>query len=250
MHKIWLIGWAGAILIASPSGCSSQPSPQSIVVLAAASLEPTFTEIGELFEKDNPGAAVRFDFASSVDLAIQLTQGASGDVFASADMAQMDTVSRAGLTASTPVNFGSNLLVIVTAPGNPKHVGSFADLARPGLTVVTSPPPMPCGVATQRIEDSTGVHLKPVSEEPKAVDVLNKVTTGEADAGVVDISDALAVGSKVSIIEFPEAASAVMTYPIAVLQRTTNPDLARRFVAFVTGAQSQGILQRAGFTKV
>ena len=111
-----------------------------------------------------------------------MTQGATADVFASADTAQMDTVVKAGLLAGNPTNFASNTLVIVTAPGNPKKIGSFADLAKPGINVVICQQPVPCGAATQRIENSTGVHLNPVSEELSVTDVLNKVTTGQADA--------------------------------------------------------------------
>ena len=55
--------------------------------------------------------------------------------------------------------------MIVTAPGNPKQIDSFADLAKPGLNVAMCQKPVPCGAATQRIEDDAGVRLNPVSEE-------------------------------------------------------------------------------------
>ncbi|MEZ0365950.1 molybdate ABC transporter substrate-binding protein [Mycobacterium sp. pUA109] len=238
-----------ALVAAGVAGCGSPAGAPSITVLAAASLKPTFTQIGERFMTEHPGTTVRFDFASSSDLAAQLTQGATGDVFASADTAQMDTVATAGLLATAPVDFASNTLVIVTAPGNPKHVASFADLAQPGLAVVVSPPPMPCGVATRRVEDLTGVHLDPVSEEPDPEDVLNKVATGEADAGVVNATDARAAGEKISTVAFPEAVQAASSYPIAALQKSAQPALAQGFVDLVTGVTGQQILARAGFAK-
>ncbi|OBK00698.1 molybdate ABC transporter substrate-binding protein, partial [Mycobacterium sp. 1245852.3] len=122
------------VLAAGPIGCGSQPAQPAqasgkVVVFAAASLKPAFTQIGQQFTAQNPGAGVDFEFAGSSDLATQLTQGATADVFASADTAQMDAVSKAGLLAGDPTNFASNTLVIVTAPGNPKRIGSFADLA-------------------------------------------------------------------------------------------------------------------------
>src|ERR1700742_4279206 len=118
----------------SPSSSPSQPSPASgsVVVFAAASLKPSFTQISQQFKADNPGSGVEFEFAGSSELATQLTQGANADVFASADTAQMDVVVKAGLLAGSPTNFAANTLVIVTAPGNPKQIGSFADLAKPG----------------------------------------------------------------------------------------------------------------------
>lgn len=240
----------GAVLLATGLiGCGARAGTQPLVVSAAASLRPTFTEIAHRFETDNPGVNVEFDFAGAADLATQLTQGASADVFASADTVQMDKVAAAGLLAAGPVDFASNTLVIITAPGNPNHLTSFADLAKPGLAVVISPPPMPCGVATRQIEERTGVALTPVSEEPDVEDVLNKVVTGQADAGLVNITDAITAGDKVDTVSFPEAARAVNLYPIATLQRARRPELARRFLDLVTGEPGQKTLAQAGFTR-
>lgn len=175
-------GLVGVMLAAGLTGCSSEPATPSITVFAAASLQPAFTEIAEQFKTDNPGVAVAFNFAGSSDLATQLTQGARADVFASANTTQMDKVVQAGLLDDAAVPFATNTLVIVTAPGNPHRVRSFADLAVPGLAVVVCQSPVPCGAATHKVEQATGVAVKPVSEEPDVTDVLNKVTTGQADS--------------------------------------------------------------------
>lgn len=235
----------------SPSSApsSSQQASGTIVVYAAASLKPSFTKIAQQFKTDNPGSDVNFEFMGSSELATQLTQGATADVFASADTAQMDTVAKAGLVAGNSTNFASNTLVIVTAPGNPKQIGSFADLNKPGLNVVICQQPVPCGSATQRVEDSTGVHLHPVSEELSVTDVLNKVTTGQADAGLVYVTDALNAKYKVTTVNFPEAAGAVNVYPIAVLKKAPQPALAQKFVAMVTSDAGQNVLAQAGFAK-
>jgi molybdate transport system substrate-binding protein len=219
------------------------------MVFAAASLKPAFTQISQQFKTDNPGSGVEFEFAGSSELATQLTQGATADVFASADTAQMDTVAKAGLLAGNPTNFASNTLVIVTAPGNPKKIGSFADLAKPGLNVVICQKPVPCGSATQRVEDSTGVHLNPVSEELSVTDVLNKVTTRQADAALVYVTDAKGAGDKVTTVNFPEAAGAVNVYPIAVLKKAHLPTLAQKFADLVTSDPGQKILAQSGFAK-
>ncbi|WP_179472199.1 molybdate ABC transporter substrate-binding protein [Mycolicibacterium vinylchloridicum] len=248
---------AVGLLIAATAGCgsSSQPAssttasaaPQKIMVFAAASLKKTFTEIGDQFSKDNPGAAVEFSFAGSSDLVTQLTQGAHADVFASADIRNMDKAAQAGLLSGAPVSFASNTLTIAVAPGNPKGVNVFADLAKPGLNVVVCAPQVPCGSATQTVETKTGVTLNPVSEESSVTDVLNKVTSGQADAGVVYVTDAAGAGDKVAAVSFPEAAGAVNTYPIATLRQSGNPALASKFVDTVTGPVGQQILTKAGF---
>lgn len=242
-----------ALLVGSLTACSSGSrqgqNSQSLVVFAAASLKQVFTSIGDRFQADNPGATVTFNFAGSSELATQLTQGATADVFASADTAQMDRVAQAGLLAGAATNFAANTLVIVTAPGNPKNIGSFADLARPGLSVVVCQRPVPCGSATHRIEDASGVRLHPVSEEPSVSDALNKVTTGQADAALVYVTDASNAGSKVTTIKFPEAAQAVNVYPIAVLNNAPQAALAQKFQAAVTGPAGREILDRAGFAR-
>jgi molybdate transport system substrate-binding protein len=251
------------LLLTLISGCgSSDKAPASssapamtaasggkIIVFAAASLKKTFTDIGEQFKTDNPGASVEFSFAGSSDLVTQLTQGAPADVFASADTKNMDKAAQAGLLAGDPVNFASNTLTIAVAPGNPKKIASFKDLTQQGLNVVVCAPQVPCGSATQKVEQATGVTLNPVSEESSVTDVLNKVTTGEADAGIVYVTDAIGAGDKVAAVAFPEAAGAVNTYPIAALKGSKNPELARKFVDLVTSEAGQKLLNTAGFAK-
>jgi molybdate transport system substrate-binding protein len=234
-------------------GCGSPEKPaaenQKIMVFAAASLKKTFTDLGEQFKTENPGASVEFSFAGSSDLVTQLTQGAQADVFASADTKNMDKAAQAGLLAGDPVNFASNTLTIAVAPGNPKKIASFKDLTQQGLNVVVCAPQVPCGAATKKVEQATGVTLSPVSEESSVSDVLNKVTTGQADAGLVYVTDAKGAGDQVAAVSFPEAADAVNTYPIAVLKESKNPELARKFVGLVTGESGQKVLDAAGFAK-
>jgi molybdate transport system substrate-binding protein len=242
-----------AIALTLISGCSSTEEAATgntkIMVFAAASLKKTFTDIGEEFKTENPGASVEFSFAGSSDLVTQLTQGAPADVFASADTKNMDKARQAGLLAGDPVNFASNTLTIAVAPGNPKKITSFKGLTEQGLSVVVCAPQVPCGSAAQKVEQATGVTLNPVSEESSVSDVLNKVTTGQADAGLVYVTDAKAAGDQVAEVPFPEAAGAVNTYPIAVLKGSKNAELARKFVDLVTGEFGQKLLNAAGFVK-
>jgi len=253
MNHRMRIAMAAVLLIGIPGGCSSSKQATTgtakLTVFAAASLKKAFTEIGEQFATDNPGSDVEFSFAGSADLVTQLTQGAPADVFASADAKNMGRVDRAGLLAGAAVNFASNTLTIVVAPGNPKKITSFQDLTQPGLSVVVCAPQVPCGSATQKVEQAIGVTLNPVSEESQVTDVLNKVLTGQADAGVVYATDARGAGATVTAVGFPESAGAVNTYLIAVLKQAHDPELARRFVDLVTGDAGQKILSAAGFAK-
>jgi molybdate transport system substrate-binding protein len=250
MYRVRAVAAAVAVTVMTgAAGCGPRTPAPSITVFAAASLQPALTEIGERFKTDHPGADVDLDFAGSSELATQLRQGATADVFASANVAQMETVARAGLVAGRSVPFATNTLVIVTAPGNPRKIGSVADLAQPGLSVVVCQPPVPCGAAAREVEDRAGVRLSPVSEEPDVADVLNKVVTDQADAGLVYLTDARHAGDKVTTVTIPDAVGAVNTYPIAVLRNAPQPRLAQRFVDLVTGPVGQKILTKAGFAK-
>ena len=228
---------------ATPDGAAGR----TLTVFAAASLQGTFPAIGERFEAANPGVDVRFGFAGSADLATQITEGAPADVFAAADEATMTALEDRSLTAGDPVDFATNALRIATPAGNPAGVASFADLAAPGVDVVVCAPQVPCGAATRALEARSGVTLSPVSEESSVSGVLAKVTSGEADAGLVYVTDVLAAGDRVTGIEVPGAADAANTYPVAALREAADPALAAAFVAFVAGAEAQDVLRGAGF---
>ncbi|MHA7664275.1 molybdate ABC transporter substrate-binding protein [Mycolicibacterium sp. HS_4_1] len=249
MRAVAVLVVAGAVCALSACDSGPKNSGPVINVYAAASLKGAFTALAERYQKDHPGADVQFNFAGSSSLVEQLTQGAKADVFASADANNMTKAANAGLLAHAPANFAANTLVIVTRPGNPKQLGNFGDLARPGLNVVVCAAPVPCGTATRKVEKVAGVELKPVSEETSVTDVLNKVTSGQADAGVVYETDAKSAGDKVTKVDFPQAASAVNVYPIAVLKSAADAATAQRFTDLVTGDVGRQILAQFGFAK-
>lgn len=236
---------------ASPGGeataSGSDAVHGTITVFAAASLRSTFTELGKRFEEAHPGTTVTFSFAGSSDLVTQLSEGAPADVFASADEANLRKAQKAGVTEGDPVDFATNVLAIAVPPGNPAHVSVFADLARPGVHTVVCAPQVPCGAATAAVESSSGVTLSPVSQESSVTDVLGKVESGEADAGVVYATDVKAAGDRVEAVAFPEAAGTVNTYPIVQVADAPNPAGARAFIASVTGTDGRAVLKAAGF---
>ena len=249
--------WAGAavvaLLLATGTACASDTGESSgskiLTVYAAASLTSSFEEIGKQFEADHAGVKVRFSFGGSSDLVAQLQQGAPADVFASADTDNMERATADDLVEDEPVDFATNTLEIAVPPDNPAGVTSLEDLAKPSTQVVTCATEVPCGAATQKVEKASGVEIRPTSEEQSVIDVLNKVTTGEADAGLVYVTDVQAAGDRVKGITFPESSSAVNTYPIGALVGSEHNDLAREFVEFVTGDTGQQILAGAGFAK-
>ena len=230
------------------AGASEAPKLSgAITVFAAASLKATFTKLASDFEAENPGTKLTLSFAGSSDLVTQITQGAPADVFASADTKNMTKLSDAKLIDGTASNFATNVLEIAVPPSNPASIRSFADLAKPGVKVVVCAPQVPCGAATDKVEQAAGTTLTPVSEESSVTDVLGKVTAGEADAGLVYVTDVKTAGDKVKGIPFAESDKAVNTYPIATVGTSRNKDLAAAFIATVTGSEGKKVLNDAGF---
>jgi molybdate transport system substrate-binding protein len=242
---VLLAGCAGGT---TDAGSAARPAEQrTLTVFAAASLTEVFNQLEARFEQAHPGVDVVFNYGASSDLAQQIVNGGPADVFAAANTSTMKTVSDAGLVDGESTVFATNVLEIVTPPGNPAGIRSFADLARPDLKVVVCAPQVPCGSAAEKIEQATGVTLSPVSEEPDVKSTLGKVTTGNADAGLVYATDVHAAGDDVQGVEFPEAAQAVNSYPIAVIAKAPNADLAGAFEELVTGADGRAALESAGF---
>lgn len=246
---------AAAVAIGLGACSSGAPSPRladdslsgSITVFAAASLTSTFTELAADFEDAHPGASVDLNFAGSSDLATQIIEGAPADVFASADGKNMARLTEENLVDGAPTDFATNVLQIAVPPTNPAGIRAFADLAGADVRLVVCAPEVPCGAATVTVEEATGVELTPVSEESSVTDVLGKVTSGEADAGLVYVTDVIAAGDAVEGIEFDESGEAVNTYPIAALTASGTADLAEAFVAFITGDAGRSVFDAAGF---
>lgn len=227
-------------------GSGGEGKAQTLTVFAAASLTSAFQTIGDRFEKAHPGVTVRFSFGGSSDLVEQIQNGAPADVFASADEPNMDKLAGSALDRA---DFATNTLEIATPPDNPARVTGLADLAAPGVKVVLCAAPVPCGAAAVKLEQAAGVTLRPVSEEQSVTDVLGKVESGEADAGIVYVTDVKAAGAKVHGVPVPEAAKVVNTYPIAAVKGSKAPSLAEQFVQYVATGPGQQVLADAGFAR-
>lgn len=242
-----LLMTAALAACAGEGGAARDGSGGTLTVFAAASLKGSFTDIAERFEEENPGITVALNFAGSADLAVQVSQGAPADVFASADTGTMAKVRESGLVDGEPRDFATNTLALAVPAGNPAGISSFADLAKNGTRLVACARQVPCGAAAAAVADQTGTALRPVSEENSVADVLGKVISGEADAGLVYATDVRSAGGKVDSVPFPEAAGTVNAYPAAVLAASGNKAAAGRFLDFLAGAGGQEILAAAGF---
>ena len=239
---------AVGILAACGQSATGAPGPArtTLAVFAAASLQPAFDRVGaRLLATRNVDAT--FSYAGTQTLTTQIIQGAPADVFASADTAHLAAV--AGLLEEPASVFAHNRLEIAVAKGNPKGIHSLADLARSGLVVVLADPSVPAGKYAQQALTKAGVTVRPASLEQQVTGVLSKVALGEADAGVVYVSDVVTSG-KVDGVRIPDDQNVIADYPVGILKSTQNVAGSKAFVSLLLSADGQSLLKAAGFEGV
>jgi molybdate transport system substrate-binding protein len=165
---------------------------------------------------------------------------------ASADAVRIGAI---GASLAGPVTvFADNRLAIVVPLGNPAGVRTLSDLT--GLRFVAlCDEAAPCGRYAAEVLVAAGVALDEshVTRAPDASATLRAVTRGDADAAIVYATDARAAGRAVTTVAIPAAVNRTVPYGIAVLDRAEDPDLAREFVAAVTGPTGRAVLGAAGF---
>ena len=242
-----LLAVAASAALMACGGSGGLP-PAQLTIFAASSLKPAFDKIGARLQATTHNVPT-FSYAGTQTLTSQLTQGAPADVFASADTAHMTTVDSAGLLGGPPRVFAHNKLEIAVAKGNPKGIHSLADLARAGLVVVLADPSVPAGKYAAQALKNAGVTVHPASLEQQVSGVLSKVAIGDADAGIVYVSDIVTSG-QVDGVLIPDDQNVVADYPIAVLKAAQNQAGATAFVDLVLSDEGQAILKAAGFEGV
>jgi len=255
------------VCVAFLVGCGVRPTATqaapavTLTVFAAASLTEAFTEIGQQFEADHPGVKMVFNFAGSQALSAQLAEGAPADVFGSANIKEMTNAIAAGRVADgSQKTFAHNKLVVIYPTDNPAGLAKLQDLAKPGLKLVLAAAEVPVGKYSLEFLDKASqdaafgttfrddVLKNVVSYEDNVKSVLTKVVLGEADAGIVYLTDiSLDNADKVGRLDIPDALNAVATYPIAVVSDAQQPELAKAFVDLVLSAQGQAIMAKYGF---
>src|SRR5579884_1370909 len=241
---------------------ASTPAPVTLNVVAAASLTESFTEIGMKFQTAHPGVTVKFNFAGSPTLVQQITGGAAADVFASADTANMQKVSDAGLVGGSQI-FVKNRLVVIIPASNPGNINTLKDLARKGVKIDIEAPAVPAGKYSLQVLDNmakspdygsayeAAVKGNFVSQEDNVKAVVQKVQLGEADAGFVYRTDVTAsVSDKVKVIDIPDTFNVIAEYPIAVLKNSAHVSDAQAFMQYVLSADGQAILAKFNFISV
>jgi molybdate transport system substrate-binding protein len=259
MSKLWLAGLIG--LLASLSGplAAQGSAPVDIVVFAGASLTDVFRELGAMLTAEHRDITVRFNFAGSQQLAVQIEQGAKADVFAPADQRWMEYVQERKLVDGEPRIFVHNRLVVIVPKSNPARIRRLEDLAGRGVKLVVGAEAVPVGKYTrdaiQKLAGQAGfpprygdkVLANVVSQEENVKSVVAKVQLAEADAGFVYRSDVTRqVARYLDLLELPSQSNVLASYPIAVVAGSSNSKAARAFVDLVLSPEGQKVLAAHG----
>jgi molybdate transport system substrate-binding protein len=248
---------SAAFFMGGCAGTDSEDRKTQLSILAASSLTEAFTAMEVGFETAHPDVDVVMTFAGSQVLRLQVEQGASADLFASANEAHAYALADAGL-AEAPRILAHNRLALILPPDNPAEVSSFGDLPQASRLVVGTDH-VPLGVYTRAMLDRADVRLgrgfadrvraRVVSKENNARLVRAKVGLGEADAAIVYQTDAMA-SDRVLLIEIPEDVNVRTPYVTAVLTEAAGgaaSPSAADFVAFTRSEEGRAILVRYGF---
>jgi molybdate transport system substrate-binding protein len=266
------------MLIIILSGCSS-PTPAAIATtapLATATTAPTaapqsvtlkifapstFTdaakEINTAFEAANPGVKVAVEFGHSPTQRLQFTQGATGDVFVTASQKDMDdAVTDQTVASGKNKIFATNQLVVILPEKNAANIQKLEDLANPGVRVLVAVVDTPIGKVTQDMLDKWDKKFGPgykakvtanvVSNESGVKPIVSKIKLGEADAGIVYVTDA-ASASELKTITIPAELNMVTQLNVAPITKAANPDKAASFTAYLASSEGQAILKKWGF---
>jgi molybdate transport system substrate-binding protein len=253
MGRVRFVTAAASLLVAACAGVRSEvPAAGAdlggeLFVSAAASLTDAFADMAAAFEAANPEVAVVLNLAGSSTLREQILEGAPVDVFASADVANMDQLVAAGEIAGAPSVFATNELEIAVPGGNPAGITGLPDFSRNELLLGLCREGVPCGDLARTALAKAGVTPSVDTNEPDVRALLTKVAAGELDAGITYVTDVAAAEGSVEGIAIPVDHNVLAAYPIAVLNGAPHPATASAFVAYVRSDEGLEILAGHGF---
>lgn len=231
-------------------------APRPPLVLAPASLQESLTDAANAWAAAGHPRPV-LSFAASSALARQVVSGAPADLFLSADEKWMDYVATKGLLApGSRVSFLGNRIALIAPVTSQVHLAiapGFAlsrALGATGRLAMADPDAVPAGKYAEAALQNLGVWTSVASRVARADNVraaLMLVERGEVPLGIVYTTDAR-VSSRVRIVGvFPENSHPPITYPVARLAKSVNPE-AEAFRRFLVSRAGKAIFVRYGFS--
>jgi molybdate transport system substrate-binding protein len=243
----------------SNTNASPTAAPVSLTVFAASSLTTAFNDIKTAYHTAHPNVTITYNYNGSQALEQQIANGAPDDIFASADLTNMQKASSANLVGPSQI-FAKNKLTVIVPASNPARLHVLKDLANPGVKIDVGGPSVPVGKYTLQVLDNLGhasdygtdyensVKANFVSQEENDAAIVQKVQLGTVDAGIVYVTDVTpANATKVTQIAIPDQFNVIAQYPIAVTKSSTHASAAQAFVQYILSSQGQAILNKYYF---
>ncbi len=242
---------------AAPTMAPAAPASVTVKVFAPSSMTDAAKELAAAYEAANPGVKLAIEIGHSPTQRLQLTQGATGDVFMTASQKDMDdAITDQSVAGGAAKVFATNQLVVVLPSQNPANLQALADLAKPGVRLLFAVVDTPIGKVTltalDKMDKQIGSGFKDkaianvVSNEAGVKPIVSKIQLGEADAGIVFVTDAVAAPA-LKTIAIPPEQNVISQLNIAPLAAAPSPEHAAAFTAYVTSAEGQAILKKWGF---
>lgn len=241
-----------SLLLALVVGTPAVAGPP--VVLAAASLQESLSAAADAWARTGHPRPV-ISFAASSALARQVEAGAPADLFVSADEEWMDYLAQRRLVApGSRADFLTNRLVLVAPAASPLRLAVAPRMALgaalgPGRLALADPDSVPAGRYAREALTRLGAWPQVAGKLARAENVraaLALVARGEAPLGVVYATDALAEPRVRVVDAFPVGSHRPITYPLARIARSTNPE-GEAFRRFLLSPAARAIFRRYGF---
>ena len=261
---------AAIVFILSLGLCTGVYADTGLIVFAAASMTETLNEIKALYEEENPGTTLTFNFDSSGTLKTQIEEGADCDIFISAGQKQMNELDITQDAEKNPdrldfadpdtrIDLLENRVVLTVPESNPKNITGFDDLAEllkdSDVLLAMGNSDVPVGQYTQKILAYYGLDEEELADAGKITygtnvkEVTTQVDQGSVDCGVVYCTDAFSAGLDVVDSATPEMCGQVI-YPAAVMKGSSDPDAAKAFLDYLTGDEAGQVFEKVGFSVV
>ncbi len=233
-----------------PLSCSKTPPPAAPVrFFAAASTREALEEITKRF-RTQTGIPVELNFAASSTLARQIEQGASADLFLSADEAWADYIAARDLVERRRDLLTNRLVVVAPARSNLK-LQEIKDLAGPAIQrLALAGSAVPAGRYARETLEHDGIWPQMKDRVIEGADVrgtLAFVDRGEADAGMVYASDITSDPRVRLVLEVKPELHSPILYPLVLVKQAVIPPGAKQLYDYLGSDDCATSFRKMGF---
>lgn len=250
-----LAAFVATFVLTACENDTAQPSPtpddpdDDVLVLSAASAQPALERMADELAGGDASLDLHIEYAGTPSLVDQVTDGDEFDVLLTASRDHMSEMVEAGHIEGDPLPVASNQLVLAVPQDNPAEIGDFEDFATRSaeLSTAVCAEEAPCGELAARLAEEFDVDLDTAQEHDSASEVMAELAAGEADAGLIYLTDALAASDDLDHAEIPDFEQSTTQLWVGVSAEPVNGDAAERLFQQFAGEPGRAAFDDAGF---